>query len=118
MSVDKQLNQFPEVLARFAAIPAAAPPSVDTSASHLDLDKLKQLLLAFRRLPGTEARSAKTFQEIANFPRSELACSNILAFFLDPTEEHGFGDLFLRSLLQATSLELVPEGLRFVTVTR
>jgi hypothetical protein len=46
-------------------------------------------------------KSSKTFMEIARFPHSELACSNILAFFLNPNEEHGLDDVFLSSLLEA-----------------
>jgi hypothetical protein len=46
-------------------------------------------------------RPPKTFMEITRFPHSELACSNMLAFFLDPNEEHGLGDVLLSSLLEA-----------------
>jgi PD-(D/E)XK nuclease superfamily len=51
-------------------------------------------------------RKPKTLLEIARFPHSELAHSNILAFFLDPNEEHGLGDTFLNSLLKTADSEL------------
>ena len=39
--------------------------------------------------------------EIAGFPYWENVCSNILAFFLDTEQAHGFGPLFVRSILEA-----------------
>lgn len=41
-----------------------------------------------------------TFLEIAKFPKRENVISNILAFFLDPKEEHHLDDLLLSSLLE------------------
>ncbi|GGE29396.1 PD-(D/E)XK nuclease family protein [Psychroflexus planctonicus] len=41
----------------------------------------------------------KTFLEIARQPHYENVISNIYAFYLDPTEEHGLGDLFINSLV-------------------
>lgn len=41
----------------------------------------------------------KTFLEIAKQPHFENVLSNIYAFFLNIDEEHGFKDLFIRSLL-------------------
>lgn len=38
--------------------------------------------------------------EISGFPHYENVCSNILAFFFDPAEEHGFGDLLLRAFFK------------------
>ena len=39
--------------------------------------------------------------QIAGFPHWENVYSNILAFFLDTSESHGFGSLFIRSLMAA-----------------
>ena len=39
--------------------------------------------------------------EIARFPHWENVYSNILAFFLDTDRPHGFGPLFVRSVLAA-----------------
>jgi hypothetical protein len=37
--------------------------------------------------------------EISGYPHYENVCSNILKFYLDPTNEHGLNDLVLNSLL-------------------
>lgn len=42
----------------------------------------------------------KTFLEIAKQPHYENVISNIYAFFLDPSEEHGLEDLFINSLIK------------------
>jgi hypothetical protein len=42
----------------------------------------------------------KNVFDIAGFPRWETVNSNLLAFYLDKTEEHNFGTLFLESLLE------------------
>jgi len=76
--------------------------------ANSSFDDFEDLLQKFRHLPGNGKASAKTFLEISDFPQSELVCSNILAFFLDPNEEHGFGDLFLDSLLQNARLKPLP----------
>lgn len=58
-------------------------------------DYLK-LLLAYRALP---VRSrARTLMEVAGYPHYENVASNILAFFFQPSEEHGLGDLLITSL--------------------
>lgn len=44
-------------------------------------------------------KKPKTFLEIARQPHYENVISNIYAFYLDPTEEHGLGDLFINSLV-------------------
>ena len=44
---------------------------------------------------------AKNYFDIGGFPHYETAVSNILSFFLDTREEHGFGDLWLKSLIEA-----------------
>lgn len=41
----------------------------------------------------------KSFLEIGSVPHYEQVISNFYSFYLDKTEEHGFGELFLNSLL-------------------
>lgn len=72
----------------------------------LDLNHLQQLINDFQRLPAAPA-TQRTFLEIAGFPHYENVCSNILAFYLDPAEAHGLGDLVLRALLAAAGHETV-----------
>ena len=48
--------------------------------------------------------------EIAGYPHFENVCSNILAFYLQPSNEHGFGTLFLDTLAQLINEEIVIDG--------
>ncbi len=73
------------------------------AGSPADFEKL---LASFDLLPKGEKKPFTTLLEIARFPHSELACSNILAFFLDPDEEHKLGSFVLNSLLEAA---VIPE---------
>ncbi len=43
--------------------------------------------------------------DVAGFPSRENVCSNILAFYLNPAEEHGLGDLLLTSLFRMFLVE-------------
>lgn len=60
--------------------------------------QLKYKDLLSRDLPKLPKRE-KSFLDIASMPHYENVNSNLLRFFFDATEEHGFGDLFLSSLL-------------------
>jgi PD-(D/E)XK nuclease superfamily len=51
----------------------------------------------------------QTFMEIAGYPHFENVCSNILQFYLTPTNEHGFGRLLLDSLVMLIDRELVTD---------
>ena len=51
----------------------------------------------------------QTFMEIAGYPHFENVCSNILQFYLTPTNEHGFSRLLLDSLVMLIDRELVTE---------
>lgn len=63
-----------------------------TTTPHQDL------LAEFRRLPPSPRNL--TFMQIAGYPHYENVCSNILAFYLDPQEDHCLGDLVLTALLE------------------
>lgn len=56
-----------------------------------------KILLDFKSIP--RHKQTKTFMEISGYPHYENVCSNILKFYLDPTNEHGLKDLVLNSLL-------------------
>jgi hypothetical protein len=54
--------------------------------------------------PGSQRQ---TFMEIGGYAHHENICSNILQFYLIPTNEHGFGRLLLDSLLTLIDRELI-----------
>jgi hypothetical protein len=56
------------------------------------------LLLDFQALP--RIRQGRTFMEVAGYPHYENVCSNILAFYFDPTAEHGMGDMVLSAFFK------------------
>lgn len=72
--------------------------SVDTPS------RLEQLLRDFKRIAGPSSTPA-TFLETAGYPHFENVASNLLAFFLDPDEDHGLGSLFLDALLAPLPIE-------------
>ena len=72
-------------------------------------DHFKALLAAFKELPPTPQRDPTTL-ELSGYPHLENVYSNILAFFLDPEREHGFGPLFLDSLLSVAGCEAIQDG--------
>ena len=47
----------------------------------------------------TGAKEPPTLMEIAGFPRWENVYSNILAFLLNSEQVHGFGPLFIHSIM-------------------
>jgi len=67
------------------------------------------LLNEFRKLPPAVSRSP-TFMEVAGYPHYENVCSNILAFFFDPNNPHGFGSLLLDALAEAGPIDGIAEG--------
>lgn len=65
------------------------------------LDWLQKLIDSFP----SKNKIRKNLIDIAGYPSWENVNSNLLAFYFDKTEEHGFGTLFLDSLL-----DLIPEN--------
>lgn len=74
------------------------------------IPEAEKLLDDFRTLPGRIERP-RTFIEIAGYPHYENVCSNMLAFFMDPTESHGLGALVLDALANAASIAGIDEGI-------
>jgi hypothetical protein len=60
----------------------------------LSIEQIADLFAGLKNLPKAVNREP-TFMEIAGYPHFENVCSNILAFYLQPNNEHGFGTLFL-----------------------
>jgi len=65
------------------------------------LSRLKKVFSALPALPSYR----KNIYEIAGFPRRETVNSNVLAFYLDKNEEHGFGTLFIKNLLDILGMD-------------
>jgi hypothetical protein len=78
----------------------------------------EKLISAFQKVPTFKA-PPPTFMEIAGSPHYENVCSNILAFYFDPTQPHGFGDLMVKSLLESIGkLDMLNEIGNILTVQR
>jgi PD-(D/E)XK nuclease superfamily len=72
----------------------------------LSIDQISDLFAGLQKLPKAVKREP-TFMEIAGYPHFENVCSNILAFYLQPSNEHGFGTLFLDTLAKLINEELI-----------
>lgn len=82
------------------------PPLKANAPMAPDLLTFERLIHDFGSLPVKKA--TRTFMQVAGYPHYENVCSNILAFYLDPREEHGLADLVLRAFM--TCLEITREG--------
>ncbi|MBX2893213.1 MAG: PD-(D/E)XK nuclease family protein [Saprospiraceae bacterium] len=71
----------------------------------MEIKQLEQILQEFGKLPKV-IRSNPTMTELAGFPYYENVISNILSFFFDSTEVHGFKDLLIKSLLKCAKKEV------------
>jgi hypothetical protein len=67
--------------------------------------EMRELLVIFEHLP--KIVKQPTYLELCKYPkrRFEEICSRLLAFYLDPQKEHGFHDLFLRSLFEMLGIK-------------
>jgi hypothetical protein len=66
----------------------------------MNLPELQQFLEKYAGLIPTYSKPQKTFLEIAKQPHYENVISNMYAFFFNVYEEHGFNDLFIKSLIE------------------
>lgn len=62
------------------------------------IQSMEKLLKDFQALP--KVKQNRTVMQVSGYPHYENVCSNILAFFFDPEEEHGLNDLLLQSLFK------------------
>ncbi len=65
------------------------------------IEEFEKLLKNYEIRSVSQKEEVQTLLEIAGFPDWENVYSNILAFFLDTDNEHGFDNLMLRSLMSA-----------------
>jgi PD-(D/E)XK nuclease superfamily len=75
----------------------------------LSIEQIADLFAGLNNLPKAVNREP-TFMEIAGYPHFENVCSNILAFYLQPINEHGFGTLFLDVLATLVNAEIEIDG--------
>lgn len=68
----------------------------------MEITEMQQLLGEFKKLPKFQHKP--TYLEICKYPgsRFEEICSRLLAFYFNPKEPHGFGNLFINSLLECS----------------
>lgn len=65
----------------------------------IDTEKLNKLLKDARELGMKIPTKEKTFMEISGYPHYENVCSNILAFYFNPNEEHNLGNIVIASFI-------------------
>jgi PD-(D/E)XK nuclease superfamily len=75
----------------------------------LSIEQIADLFAGLKNLPKAVNRE-QTFMEIAGYPHFENVCSNILAFYLQPNNNHGFGPLFLDVLATLINEEIEIDG--------
>lgn len=64
------------------------------------LQIFKNLIQNFSSLHLADTKTERTFMQLADYPHFENVCCNVLAFFFDMKEAHGFRSLFIKSLLE------------------
>jgi hypothetical protein len=79
------------------------------TSSVLSIEKITHLLEGLNSLPPSQ-KHEPTFMEIAGYPHYENVCSNILQFYLQPDNEHGFDSLLLDSLFTLINENVVING--------
>ena len=79
------------------------------TSSVLSIEQITHLIEGLKSLPPSQ-KHEPTFMEIAGYPHYENVCSNILQFYLQPDNEHGFGSLLLDSLFTLINEEVVING--------
>ncbi|WP_179339531.1 PD-(D/E)XK nuclease family protein [Winogradskyella ludwigii] len=69
-------------------------------------DIIKEAVFINAKLPALPKRPRKNLFDILKIQHREIRNSNILAYFFDPNEEHGFGTLFYDSLQEIASQKI------------
>lgn len=70
----------------------------------MEFNKFEKILQDLKTVYIKKPKRNQTFLEISGFPNREVVCSNILAFYLDETEEHELGSIVLEALLKAANI--------------
>ncbi|XSG76546.1 PD-(D/E)XK nuclease family protein [Herpetosiphon llansteffanensis] len=69
------------------------------------MQAISAMLQAFAKLP-PQPTTTPTFLEIAGYPHLENVASNILAFYLQSTNQHNLGNLLFRALMQLVDRDI------------
>ncbi|MEX1003481.1 MAG: PD-(D/E)XK nuclease family protein [Crocinitomicaceae bacterium] len=80
-----------------------------------DLKEIQKLIDDFEELKIKE-RNGSTFLEIAKCPHLENVWSNILAFYLNPNNEHNLHELLIKSIFQSIDTNISLTNLKGITV--
>ncbi len=83
----------------------------------MDLVEAEKLIEAFRAVAVREP-DRPTIMELSGYPHWETVCSNLLAFFFDPSSPHGLETLCLDALLDAAGLDGKRQPLSNVAIER
>lgn len=67
----------------------------------MNFDKFEKILRESSDIIEKIPIKEKTFMDISGYPHYENVCSNILAFYLDPKEEHKLNELVISSIIKA-----------------
>lgn len=70
---------------------------------HFNKENLDRFLIESSNLNKKIPVKEKTFMDISGYPHYENVCSNILAFYFNPNEEHNLGDVVVRAFCDAVS---------------
>ena len=66
----------------------------------MELSNYSELLNEASELYKKIPKKEKTFMEVSGYPHYENVCSNILAFYFNPIEEHKLNNLFINSFIK------------------
>ena len=76
-----------------------------SSNDKLETNDFKKLLNNFSKIERLNKRY-RSFLDITGYAHHENLISNVFKFLLQPNEEHGFKDLYLKSLLNCLNLDI------------
>lgn len=82
----------------------------------MNKNEVENLLNEFKHI--RKDKKGKTFLEIAGYSHHENVWSNLLAFYLNPVAEHGFGNFIIRSFLQLIGKENVEHNYENIKIHR
>lgn len=83
----------------------------------MNFEETEEFLEEIREIHDKIPKKEKTWMEISGYPHYENVCSNILAFYLNPKEEHGLEEKVLKALYHAIKEKKEIEDVHFSNMT-